>query len=133
MRSQGSQIGPGEEIITKVISWTTGTTSINQRPFVRVSLEGGITWTGWIGSEKSQASTIKTLNVMGFKGKDLSKIQDDKALDVTRDVIAVIGEVREWNGMIFYNARFINRIKKKGFQATPDNVFKEPEEAEVPF
>lgn len=127
----------GEEVITKVISWTTGHTPLNNRPFVRVQLEGGITWTGWIGSEKSKASTIKTLNVMGFKGKDLSKIQDDKALDVTRDVIAVIGEVREWNSMTFYNARFINRIKKKGFQATEDNVFQAAEETKeeetIPF
>lgn len=110
-----------DHVTTKVISWTAGISKEKQTPFIRVSLEGGITWTGWCKSEKSKEITINCLQVMGFKGTDLSQIKRDDALDTERDVIAVIGEVRPWKDAIYYDAKFINRAKKKGFQADDKN------------
>ena len=114
-----------DRVTTKVISWTAGFSKEKQTPFIRVSLEGGITWTGWVKSEKSKEITIKALQVMGFKGTDLSQIKLDTALDTERDVVAVIGEVRKWKDSTYYDAKFINSAKKKGFQgeAKDEGVF----------
>jgi hypothetical protein len=100
-----------------VISWTAGFSKEKQTPFIRVTLEGGITWTGWCKSEKSKEITIKALEVMGFKGTDLSQIKRDDALDTERDVVAIIGEIRMYKEQTYYDAKFINRAKKKGFQS----------------
>jgi hypothetical protein len=110
-----------DHVTTKVISWTAGISKEKQTPFIRVSLEGGITWTGWCKSDKSKEITINCLQVMGFKGTDLSQIKNDNALDTERDVVAVIGEVRPWKDAVYYDAKFINRAKKKGFQADDKN------------
>lgn len=112
-----------DRVTTKVISWTAGFSKEKQTPFIRVSLEGGITWTGWLKSEKSKEITIKALQVMGFKGSDLSQVKLDNALDTERDVVAVIGEVRKWKDSTYYDAKFINSAKKKGFQGEDGGVF----------
>lgn len=113
-------------VTTKVVSWTAGFSKEKQTPFIRVTLEGGITWTGWCKSEKSKEITIKALEVMGFKGTDLSQIKRDDALDTERDVVAIIGEIRMYKEQAYYDAKFINRAKKKGFQSDGnDAVFEQ--------
>lgn len=105
-----------DRVTTQVNSWTAGVSKEKKTPFIRVSLEGGITWTGWCASDKSKEITIKALQVMGFKGTDLSQIKMADALDTERDIVAVIGEVRKWKDQTYYDAKFINRTSKKGFQ-----------------
>ena len=63
---------------------------------------------------------------MGFKGTDLSQIKRDDALDTERDVVAIIGEIRMYKEQAYYDAKFINRAKKKGFQSDGnDAVFEQ--------
>lgn len=104
-----------DRILTQVMSWVVGFSTNTHTPFVRVTLAGGITWTGWLKSPKSKEIALKGLQVMGFKGSTLGMLKEDNALDKTRDVIAVIGEIRPYNGKTYYDAKFINRAPKMGF------------------
>jgi hypothetical protein len=116
-RGYSGKYKKGDRVTTRVNNWTAGVSKEKKTPFIRVNLEGGITWTGWCSSDKAKEITIKALHVMGFKGTDLSQIKLADALDTERDVVAVIGEVRKWQDKTYYDASFINRAAKKGFQA----------------
>ena len=116
-RGYSGKYKKGDRVTTQVNNWTAGVSKEKKTPFIRVNFEGGITWTGWLSSDKAKEITIKALHVMGFRGTDLGQIKMANALDTERDIVAVIGEVRKWQDKTYYDAAFINRAAKKGFQA----------------
>lgn len=114
-----------QRVLTSVISWTLGRSPEKNTPYVRVTLDGGINWTGWLGSDKSKAITLDALKVMGFKGTAAGQLKFNDALDTQRSVIAVIAQPRLYKGKEYYDAKFINRAPQTGFKGADEDVLAE--------
>lgn len=106
----------GDRVLSTVTRWTVGKSAVKGTKFIRVTLTNGITWTGYI-TPNTTAKTMETLETMGFVGSNLSMIGADNALDTETEVVAVIGEVREYNGNTYYNADWINKNSARGFDS----------------
>lgn len=105
---------PGDGVITKVRRWEVGKSKVKGTPYVRVQLDGYISWTGYITPNTTE-KTMQALATMGFKGTNLKQLGNDNALDTNTTIVAVIGESREYNGKTYYNADWINKEASRGF------------------
>lgn len=102
-----------DRVITTIRNWELGKSKNKETPFVRVSFEGYISYTGFLTS-KTIANTIKTLQVMGFKYANVKDLCMDDALDTSKEYSCVIGEVNEHNGKTYYRAKFVNSLNATG-------------------
>lgn len=98
-----------ENILTSIKSWTVGKSKEKATPFVRVTFNDWIDWTGWL-TPKTTERTMGTLAMLGFKGEHLGMLNSADALDVTKEFSAVIGEAREYNGNWYHSAKWINAV-----------------------
>lgn len=98
----------GDNILTTVRSWTVGKSKNRGTKYVRVSLDGYIDWTGWL-TDKTTAKTMEQLAIMGFKGSNLGMLKNEDALDKNKEIVAVIGDSRDYKGKTYYSADWINR------------------------
>lgn len=113
---------PDQRVITTIRNWTLGTIKTTGTDYVRVRFENYIEWTGFL-SPKAIAKTMETLESMGFKGRDLSQLSLQDALDTSVEYIAVIDEEREYEGKFYYSAKWINNAPTIGFSKdTPKDL-----------
>ena len=104
--------------MTTIRDWTVGKSKNKQTPYVRVTFESYITWTGYL-TPKTNENTMKALAVMGFKGANLGMLKHENALDTSIEYVAVIGEAREQKEYVYQDAKWINSNEIGGFK-TPD-------------
>lgn len=102
----------GDVVSASIRTWTIGKSKLKQTPYVRVSFNGYITWTGYL-TAKTTESTMKSLETMGFSGANLSQLRNDNALNTSKSFNCVIDEVREHEGRIYYNASWVNDPSKQ--------------------
>ena len=114
----------GDKILTSVLRWTVGKTSGKGTKYVKVTLSGGIDWTGWL-TPKAMDNTMKHLATMGFKGSKISDLQYDKALNTDLDLSAEIGSTREYKGNTYYEAKWVNSIRDLGFDDKAKGILDE--------
>lgn len=114
----------GDRVLTTVRKWEVGKSKNKGTKFVRVQLEGFISWTGYI-TPKTTAKTMEALETMGFRGTSLSQLGAQGALDTETEIVAVIGEIREWEGKTYYNADWINQNAAFGFNEESKDLLDE--------
>lgn len=112
----------GMAVLARPIKWSIGKTKEKETKYVRVQLEHGISWTGWL-TPKTEERTMKALATMGFKGASLQDLQYPDALDINTEIAAKIDSTREYNGKTYYDASFINPIG--GFDARSKDLLDE--------
>lgn len=113
-----------DRVLTTVRKWTVGKSPNKGTKYVRVQLEGFITWTGYL-TPKTTAKTMEALEIMGFRGSNLSQLGVENALDTETEIVAVIGEVREYQGKTYYNADWINKNTAFGFDEEAKDLLDE--------
>ena len=103
-----------DRVVTRVRTWEVGKTQVKGTPYVRVRLEGYITWEDWLTPDCMERA-MKVLKLMGFTGSSIKMLGHDKALSPDIELTAVIGEVREVGDNTYYDAKFINPAVEFGF------------------
>lgn len=103
----------GEQLETKLRGWTAGRSQKKGTPYIRLMFDGYISKDLWL-TKKNMERVMETLELLGFRGTDLSQIADDDALDKTKIVMVTIDEVDEYKGKTYYKASWIN---------DPDKIF----------
>ncbi|MBE9542529.1 MAG: hypothetical protein IMF01_09440 [Proteobacteria bacterium] len=98
-----------ESVLTSVRSWTVGRSKNKNTPYVKVTFDNYIDWTGWL-TDKTMERTMQTLAMMGFKGSNLGMLKDDNALNKELELAAVIEEAREYKGKWYHSAKWINKV-----------------------
>jgi hypothetical protein len=121
-----------EQVFVKVISWTIGKSSQKGTKFVRIKFTKGISWTGYF-TDATTERVMKTLEDLGFKGRNLAMLAEENALDTENEFIAVIQESREYEGKTYYDAKWINKAYSKGFNAekVDQSIMREFEEMDT--
>lgn len=112
--SNDKKLKVGEQIETTIRSWEFGKTPTKGTKYIRIRFNNYITKTIWPWSPKAQEHAIKTLETLGFKGKDLSMLKNDDALDTKKIFLVTIDEVKTSNGKNYYEASWVN---------DPDKIF----------
>lgn len=105
--NQARKFTVGELVETQVRGWTVGKSKERQTPYVRITFNKYIDWTGWL-TPKAMGVTMKTLKLLGYKDPTMAGIVKDDALDKDLFVFAEIEESREYNGNTYYKAKWIN-------------------------
>lgn len=110
---------PDQRVLTSVRSWTIGKSPKKGTRFVKVFLENYIEWVGY-DTPNTIAKANEALEIMGFKGANWGMLASDDALDKTREIAAVIDEVREYKGKFYHKAKWINKVSTGGFTGDVD-------------
>ena len=114
MATKGKKFKVDDEIITSIRSWAFKTIPTTGNKLVEIRFDNYITWNGYF-TKKAMENTMATLKVMGFKGANVQDLANPDSLVTDVEYGAVIGEIREYNGKFYYNAKFINSTRIKGF------------------
>ena len=99
---------PDERVMTTLRSWEVGKTK-NNNIVIKLKFENYIEWNGF-NTPKAKQKLMETLALLGFKGSNLGMLQNENALDTTKEVAAVIDTVREYKGKFYHSAKWINNI-----------------------
>lgn len=97
----------GEQTETTLRGWSAGRSQQKGTPYIRLVFQDYISKDLWL-TKKNMERAMGILEMLGFKGTDLSQIANDDALDKTKIVMATIDESREYNGKTYYTASWIN-------------------------
>jgi hypothetical protein len=132
MSSLKKKFKPDEQVLCKVRSWTIGKSKEKGTKYIRVSFSQGITWTGWL-TDKTTEKTMKTLEDLGFKGRNLAMLTEENALDMENEFLVTIESSREYEGNTYYDARWVNKAWEGGFKRSKvdDDLLKEFESVDT--
>lgn len=97
----------GEQTETTLRGWSAGRSQNKGTPYIRLVFNDYISKDLWL-TKKNMERAMATLEMLGFRGTDLSQIADDNALDKTKVVMVTIDESREYNGKTYYTASWVN-------------------------
>ena len=108
----------GEQTETTLRGWSAGKSQKKGTPYVRLVFNHYISKDLWL-TKKNMERVMETLELLGFRGTDLSQLSNENALDKEKIVMVTIDESREYNGKTYYQASWIN---------DPDKMFGGPGE-----
>jgi len=105
----------GDNVITNLRSWKIGKIEKTGTRYVRLKFNNYISKDLYL-TRKGMEHAMQVLETLGYAYSDLSGLADSKALDTEKEVIAVIDKTREYNGNIYYEASFINKMPTTGLE-----------------
>lgn len=112
---------PGDRVLTSVRKWSLGKSKNKGTKFIKVQLQGGITWTGYF-HPNSMEKTMEALEIMGYQGSNINQIGAPNALDTETEVVAVILDSWDYQGKTYYNAKWINKNASFGFDEKSEDL-----------
>ena len=99
----------GEQIETTLRSWSFGKTKGKETKYVKLSFNGYVDKNLWLwSSPKAKKQGMEVLELLGFKGADISMLANEGALDTKKTVLVTIDEIRNHNGKQYYTASWVN-------------------------
>lgn len=119
MAQQQRKFKVGEQVETTVRSWEFGKTPNKGTKYVRIRFNNYITKTIWPWSPKAQAHAMETLETLGFRGKDLTMLRHEGALNTQKQFLVTIDEINTKDNKHYYEASWVNDPDKimSGFNA----------------